>query len=100
MNHLTKRNNTMKTTERMLLDKASHGNPIKFGQKLIPPFTLEVFDSRNTSFDGTSDFDTMSESTMCMAAKANSVPFKAILHDSSGHWVEYVNGVIESWSVS
>lgn len=73
---------------------------IKYGQKLVPPFTLEVFDSRNTSFDRTADFDTMNEGTMRLAAKANSTPFKAILHDSAGHWVEYEKGVLTSWSVT
>lgn len=73
---------------------------IKYGQKLTAPFKLEVFDSRNTSFDGTADFDTMSELTMRLAAKANSTPFKAILRDSTGNWVEYEKGAITSWSVT
>jgi hypothetical protein len=92
-----KRKPTMKTETRKILDKASHSKPIKFGQKLTAPFKIEIFNSKNTSYEiegGTHEGDAT------LLAKSNSVAFKAILHDSKGEWIEYVKGVVSSWSVS
>ena len=83
----------------------SHANPQKLGQKLVAPFQIEVFDSHNTSqmYDPlkkdawTPDH---SEENAILKTKSFSVPFKAILHDSQGHWIEYVKGEVSSWSVS
>ncbi len=70
----------------------------KYGQKLIAPFRIEVFDSRNTSFNDPQIFSNESEAKLY--TKMKSVPFKAIVRDSAGNWMEYEKGIVTSWSVS
>ena len=72
--------------------------PIKFGQQLYAPFSIEVFDSRNTSFTAKETFSNERDATLF--TKMKSVPFKAILHDANGNWKEYEKGTVTSWSVS
>lgn len=72
---------------------------IKVGQKLTAPFSLEIFDSRNTSYN-TNPYRNTPLGEMRLMAKKASMPFKAVIHDSTGHWVEYEKGEITSWSVT
>lgn len=72
--------------------------PTKYGQALYAPFTIEVFDSRNTSFKDPKTFT--NERDAKLYAKMKSVPFKSILRDSADSWMEYENGIVTSWSVS
>jgi len=72
--------------------------PTKYGQELYAPFTVEVFDSKNTSVMANETFT--NERDAQLFTKMKSVPFKAILHDAKGNWREYRNGVVESWSVN
>lgn len=78
--------------------KASHANPLKVGQKLYSPFTIEIFDSRNTSYEHSDKFS--NEEDAKLFTKFKSVPFKAVLHDYHGNWVEYENGTVTAWSSS
>lgn len=71
--------------------------PVKYGQRLYGPFSITVFNSRNTSYEYTSKF--AREDQARLFTKHKSVPFKAILTDSRDNWIEYENGVITSWSV-
>lgn len=70
----------------------------KYGQALYSPFTVEIFDSRNTCY--TADETFSNERDAKLFTKFKSVPHKAILRDSNGNWIEYENGVVTAWSVS
>lgn len=65
--------------------------------KLKPPFSLEIFDSRNTS-TMTNPYRNTSLSMMKSLAIKSSMPFKCIIHDVNGNWIEYERGDMRAWS--
>lgn len=67
--------------------------------KLTPPLALEIFDSRNTSIKGNPYWNTPKEQVLSYA-KVSSFPFKCIVSDVNGNWIEYEKGKIVSWSTS
>lgn len=66
---------------------------------LKPPLALEIFDSKNTSIKGIPYRNTPTEKIKSYA-KVSSFPFKCIIHDVNGAWIEYEKGKITSWSVT
>lgn len=69
---------------------------INFGQRLYAPFTVRIFDSRNTCYDALQTFSDEREAKLF--TKMSSVPFKAVLQDANGNWMEYQKGTVVSWS--